>query len=95
MSDQPTTTTIPVIADSIADPAWIESNDLALLITLADAAQEFTVNWGLLGTNDAEQAGERLDSLANDLIPLLQEYDRIFPPTPADQRIPYTVASAI
>lgn len=78
MPDQPTDTTT----------TWITESDLALLIAIADFAQEFALNWGILGTNDAEQAGERIDELADELIPLLQQYDQRFPQTPADQPIP-------
>ena len=77
MSDQPTT--------------WITESDLALLITIADFAQEFALNWGLLATADAEQAGERLDEIADELIPLLQQYDERFPQPSPDEPIAYTL----
>lgn len=80
MPDQPTT-----------DTTWITESDLALLITIADLAQEFALNWGLLGTNIAEQAGEFLDDVADELIPLLQQYNERFPQTPVDEPIPYTI----
>lgn len=84
MSDQPTT-----------DTTWITESDLALLITIADLAQEFALNWGILAaaaeTNIAEQAGEFLDDVADELIPLLQQYNERFPQTPVDEPIPYTI----
>lgn len=83
------------MSDQTTDPTWITESDLAVLIAIADMAQEFVVNWGILATAvadaDAEQAGERLDEIADELLPLLRQYSERFPQTPADQPIPYTV----
>lgn len=72
MSDQSSGT-----ADAICLPAA----DADMLLTIADLALDFVVNWGLLATADFAAASERLDCLAEDLLPFLRTYEKRFPPS--------------
>lgn len=82
----------PILDLVAGDATWLTEDDLNLLVTLADLAEEFTVAWSALAdTYTFPDAVRHLDELAADIAPLLTDYRRRFPQTDPDERIPAIV----